>query len=64
MGITALGLIAARDLAPADARRWVAILTAAFGLGQIVGPIVAGYGFDLTGSFFLPSMLAVVGACA
>jgi predicted MFS family arabinose efflux permease len=59
MGITALGLIAARDLAPADARRWVAILTAAFGLGQIVGPIVAGYGFDLTGSFFLPSMLAV-----
>ncbi len=36
-----------------------AILTAAFGLGQIVGPIVAGYGFDLTGSFFLPSMVAV-----
>jgi len=64
MGITALGLIAARDLAPADARRWVAILTAAFGLGQIVGPIVAGYGFDLTGSFFLPSMLAVAALCA
>ena len=63
MGITALGLIAARDLAPADARRWVAILTAAFGLGQIVGPIVAGYGFDLTGSFFLPSMLAVSALC-
>ena len=63
MGITALGLIAARDLAPVDARRWVAILTAAFGLGQIVGPIVAGYGFDLTGSFFLPSMLAVSALC-
>lgn len=59
MGLTALGLIAARDLAPANPRRWVGILTAAFGLGQIVGPIVAGYGFDLTGSFFLPSMLAV-----
>lgn len=59
MGITALGLVAARDLAPADTRRWVAILTAAFGLGQIVGPIIAGYGFDHTGSFFLPSMLAV-----
>jgi predicted MFS family arabinose efflux permease len=59
MGLTALGLIAARDLAPADARRWVGILTSAFGLGQIVGPVVAGYGFDLTGSFFLPSMLAV-----
>ncbi len=59
MGLTALGLIAARDLAPGNPRRWVAILTSAFGLGQIVGPIVAGYGFDLTGSFFLPSMAAV-----
>ena len=59
MGLTALGLIAARELAPGHPRRWLALLTAAFGLGQIVGPIVAGYGFDLTGSFFLPSMLAV-----
>jgi MFS family permease len=64
MGLTALGLIAARDLAPADARRWVGVLTAAFGLGQIVGPIVAGYGFDLTGSFFLPSMVAVAALIA
>ena len=63
MGLTALGLIAARDLAPAAARRWVATLTAAFGLGQIVGPVIAGYGFDLTGSFFLPSILAVLGLC-
>jgi MFS family permease len=63
MGLTALGLIGARNLAPADPRRWVAIFTSAFGLGQIVGPIVAGYGFDLTGSFFLPSMLAVAALC-
>ena len=61
MGLTALGLIAARNLVPDDPRRPLAILTAAFGLGQIVGPIVAGYGFDLTGSFFLPSLLAVAG---
>ena len=58
MGLTALGLIGARDLAPASPRRWLAILTSAFGLGQILGPIVAGYGFDATGSFFLPSLLA------
>jgi hypothetical protein len=58
MGLTALGLIGARDLAPAHPRRWLAILTSAFGLGQIVGPIVAGYGFDATGSFLLPSLLA------
>ena len=63
MGLTALGLIAANDLAPTDGRRWFGILTSAFGLGQIVGPIVAGYGFDLTGSFFLPSMLAVAALC-
>jgi predicted MFS family arabinose efflux permease len=61
MGLTALGLIAARNLVPDDPRRPLAILTAAFGLGQIVGPIVAGYGFDLTGSFYLPSLLAVAG---
>ena len=61
MGLTALGLIAARNLVPGNPRRPLAILTAAFGLGQIVGPIVAGYGFDLTGSFYLPSLLAVAG---
>jgi MFS family permease len=64
MGLTALGLIAARDLSPREPRRWLAILTAAFGLGQIAGPIVAGYGFDLTGSFFVPSMLAVAALCS
>ena len=61
MGLTALGLIAARNLVPGNPRRPLAILTAAFGLGQIVGPIVAGYGFDLTGSFYLPSLLAAAG---
>jgi predicted MFS family arabinose efflux permease len=61
MGLTALGLIAARNLVPDDPRRPLAIITAAFGLGQIVGPIVAGYGFDLTGSFYLPSLFAVAG---
>ncbi len=63
MGITALGLIAARDLAKTEPHRWLAILTAAFGVGQIVGPVVAGFGFDLTGSFLLPSMMAVAALC-
>ncbi|MDH3474841.1 MAG: YbfB/YjiJ family MFS transporter [Rhodospirillales bacterium] len=63
MGITALGLIAARGLSAGDPRRALGLMTAAFGLGQIVGPVVAGYGFDLTGSFFLPSMLAAAGLC-
>lgn len=58
MGITALGLIAGRSLPGGDPRQTLAILTAAFGCGQIVGPVVAGYGHDATGSFLLPSMVA------
>jgi predicted MFS family arabinose efflux permease len=61
MGITALGLMAVRLFAPGDAGRALAGMTAAFGLGQAVGPVAAGYGFDLTGSFFLPSAVAVLG---
>ena len=31
-------------------------MTAAFGIGQILGPSFAGYLHDLTGSFLLPSL--------
>ena len=50
MGLTALGLIAAAGR--------IALMTAAFGAGQIVGPLFAGYLFDLTGSLALPSLAA------
>jgi hypothetical protein len=33
-------------------------MTAAFGLGQIVGPSMAGYLFGVTGGFGLPSLVA------
>jgi predicted MFS family arabinose efflux permease len=61
MGITALGLVAARRLAGDDPRRTLAVVTAAFGLGQIVGPSFAGLVHDRQGSFVLPSLAA---ACA
>jgi predicted MFS family arabinose efflux permease len=61
MGITALGLIAARALAPNSERQALAKVTAAFGVGQAVGPVIAGYGFDITGRFLLPSTLAAAG---
>jgi predicted MFS family arabinose efflux permease len=58
MGITALGLIWARRVAPGDPRSTLAFMTAAFGLGQIVGPTFAGMIYDATGTFLLPSLAA------
>ena len=34
-------------------------MTAAFGLGQIVGPAYAGVAYDTTGTFIVPSLTAV-----
>jgi predicted MFS family arabinose efflux permease len=59
MGLTALGLIGARRLARGDPRRTLAVMTASFGLGQIVGPTFAGVVHDATGSFVGPSLAAV-----
>ncbi len=69
MGLTALGLIAARERvggagSGSAPRRAIAAMTAAFGLGQMIGPLVAGYGFDLTGSFLLPSLIATAALAA
>ncbi len=58
MAITALGLVAAGDLSRRDPRRTMAVMTAAFGFGQIVGPLFAGMVADRTGSLVLPSLLA------
>lgn len=61
MGITALGLAGARELSRGDPRRVLAIMTASFGLGQIIGPVFAGALHDRTGSF-TPSSMAAAGA--
>ena len=42
------------------ADRLIGLMTASFGLGQIIGPIFAGWVHDLTGTFLLPSVAAVV----
>jgi predicted MFS family arabinose efflux permease len=60
MGLTALGLIRARALAAGDPRRALALMTASFGLGQIIGPIFAGALSDRLGSFTVPSVVAAI----
>jgi MFS family permease len=57
VGLTALGLRAAREHAP-DPERMIAWMTAAFGLGQIIGPIFAGQLAAHTGNFTISTLVA------
>ncbi len=52
------GCSAAALLAPQAPRRIFALMTASFGVGQIIGPIVAGLLAHQTGSYFVASMAA------
>ena len=57
MGLTALGLLAARE-GGGDPRSRIALVTAVFSAGQILGPVFAGHLYDATGSLALPSWAA------
>ena len=58
VGITAIGLVHARHLSTGDPRRSIAFMTAAFGVGQIIGPTFAGFAYGLGDSFLVPSLVA------
>ncbi len=58
MGLTAIGLQEAARRAGGDGRAMMALMTASFGLGQMIGPGMAGWMRDFTGSFAAPSLIA------
>jgi len=58
MGITALGLVAGRQLSSDTPQRAIGLMTASFAIGQMIGPIAAGALFDSLGSFRIPSLVA------
>lgn len=61
---TAMGLSRARAMSLGSPARVIALMTASFGIGQMIGPVVAGWLFEQTGSLFSASMLAVAGLVA
>lgn len=58
MVVTAYGLQLGRAMAPQSPRRSLAMMTAAFGVGQIVGPLAAGRLASISGGYGLPSVAA------
>jgi MFS family permease len=60
MVITMAGIKEAMRLGGAHAARAVGMMTAAFGLGQIAGPLVVGLFAGSSGARAIPSLLAVL----
>jgi MFS family permease len=58
MGIVALTMSLGQRLAPQRSARVLGLLTAAYGSGQIIGPLLAGFLAAQTASFTLPLLLA------
>jgi predicted MFS family arabinose efflux permease len=58
MGLTALGFIAARVLSAGHPHRAFGRMTASFGIGQMVGPTLAGFLSERLGDFRVASLIA------
>jgi predicted MFS family arabinose efflux permease len=60
MGIVALTMSLGQQLAPQQSTHVLGLLTAAYGTGQMIGPLLAGILADYTASFMLPLVGAAV----
>jgi predicted MFS family arabinose efflux permease len=64
MGITALGFVAGRTLAAGNSQQALGRMTASFSLGQIAGPVVAGFLSERLGDFRVASLIAAAALVA
>jgi MFS family permease len=64
MGLTALGFMAVRALSAGNPHRAFGRTTASFGIGQMVGPTLAGFLSEQSGSFRIPSLIAAAALIA
>jgi predicted MFS family arabinose efflux permease len=58
MGLTALGFMAARQLSAGNSHQAFGRMTASFSFGQMLGPMLAGFLSEQSGSFRLASLIA------
>jgi predicted MFS family arabinose efflux permease len=64
MGITALGFMAARALSAENTHQAFGRMTASFSIGQMVGPTLAGFLSEQSGSFRAASLIATAALIA
>jgi MFS family permease len=64
MGITALGFVAGRTLSAGKPQQALGRMTASFSLGQIAGPVVAGFLSERLGDFRVASLIAAAALVA
>jgi predicted MFS family arabinose efflux permease len=64
MGITALGFMAAQILAGGNPHRAFGRMTASFSIGQMAGPLLAGFLSERFGDFRAPSLIAAAALIA
>lgn len=60
MALTALGFQEATRRVGGDGRAVMGLMTASFGTGQMLGPLMAGWLREATGSYALPSLIAAL----